>query len=266
VPPGFDAAVGQAAARGAPPPALTVRQPNDPTSGTFYLQAALDPALRLLADQPLPATIQTDTAASDPDDRNLFEQVGMRRFLVLGTVMFLVAMIAMLVVPIILAEEAEKKTLDALVMIASYGDVVTGKALVGLAYVAVSVALMLGITRIRPENVVAFGAAIGLLSVTLIGFGLLLGGLFRNANQLNTWSGVFLLPVLTPVFLVGLSDPGWLVALLQALPTSQGARLAINGLTGEAVFGDAWLGYLVIAAWGVLAYALLAWQLRRRQA
>src|SRR3712207_7907163 len=34
-----------------------------------------------------------------------------------------------------------------------------------------------------------------------------LGGLFRSANQLNTWSGFLLLPVITPVFLVGLPVP-----------------------------------------------------------
>jgi hypothetical protein len=43
-------------------------------------------------------------------------------------------------------------------------------------------------------------------------------------------------------------------------------KLAVNAATGETVFGDPWLSYLVIAAWGVVAYLLLAWQLNRRQA
>ncbi len=265
LPPGFDAAV-RAATGGGAPPSITVREPDDPTPGTYYLLAALDPALRVLADQRLPATIEVDTAVVDPADLDILGRVGLNHYLVLGTVMLLIGMTAMLVVPIILAEEAEKKTLDALVMIASHTDVVVGKALVGLTYVVVAVSLLLGVTRIRPDDLLAFGAALVLLSVALIGFGLLLGSVFRNANQLNTWSGVFILPVLTPVFLVGLSEPGWLVRLLDVLPTSQGTRLAINGLTGEAIFADAWLSYLVIAVWGVVAYALLAWQLRRREA
>jgi len=40
------------------------------------------------------------------------------------------------------------------------------------------------------------------LSVTLIGAGLLLGGLVRTVSQLNTWSTFPLLLVIMPVFFV----------------------------------------------------------------
>ena len=37
-------------------------------------------------------------------------------------------------------------------------------------------------------------------------------------------------------------------------------------VTGEEVFANAWFSYLVIAAWGGVAYLALAWRLNRRQA
>lgn len=266
VPAGFDEAVRQAATSGAPPPQLGVREPDAPTGGTVFLVQATEPALRQLAGQQLPVAFETTTAAAEPEDQIIFERVGFREYLVLGSVVFVIVMVSMLAVPVILAEETEKKTLDALVMIASYWDVILGKALVGLVYAAVSVAVLLGLTRLGPADYATFGAALLLLTITLIGFGLFVGGLFRNANQINTWSGVLLIPVLAPVFLVGVPGPRWLDVLLQIWPTSQGTRLAINGLTGERIFDRAWLSYTVIVAWGAVAYGLLHWQLQRRQA
>jgi ABC-type multidrug transport system permease subunit len=261
VPAGFDAAL-----RRGERPTVRVVEPESTTLGGDYVAAALEPALRQLAGQAEPARIETSTRAPDEDTRPVIERIGFREYSLLATVVFLVVMIAMLAVPVILAEEAEKKTLDALVLIASHADVVAAKALVGLAYAAVAVGLQMALTRLAPADPIAFAAALALLAVALTGFGLLLGGLFKNANQLNTWSGFLLLPVITPVFLVGLPMPATVDTVLLVLPTSQATRLALNGLSGEALFPDAWLSVLVVAAWGLAAYLLLLRQLRRREA
>ena len=250
---------------GEAPPLAIVEGP-DPGLGVRFVIGALEPALRDLAGQSLPATIRTDVAAPPPEEEAVFERLGFRRYSVLATILFLVVMISMLAVPVILAEEAEKRTLDALVMIASHADVVTAKALVGLTYILVSVSLQLALTGISPATPAIFIAALALLSVALIGCGLLLGSLFRNANQLNTWSGFLLMPVIAPVFLVGLPMPPTVETILTLLPTSQAMRLAINGVAGEPLFADPWLSVLVIAAWGVAAYLLLLRHLARRQA
>jgi hypothetical protein len=175
-------------------------------------------------------------------------------------------MIAMLVVPVVLAEEAEKKTLDALVLIASYLDVIAAKALVGLAYIVLALTIQLGFTRLAIGDGATFAVTLALLSVTLIGFGLLIGSIFKSANQLNTWSGFLLIPFIAPIFAVGVPTPDIVDGLLQVVPTSAGMRLAVNGVAGETVFANAWLSYAVIAFWGVVAYLVLAWQLNRRQA
>ena len=257
----FDARV-----RAGESPPLAVVTGTETDVAVRFVVTALEPALRRLAGQAFPATIQTGVAAPLEDEPAVFDVVGLRRYSILATVMFLIAMVAMLAVPVILAEETEKKTLDALVLIASHADVIAAKALVGLAYVVATVGLQLGLTGLWPEDPVVFGAAVLTLGVTLIGFGLLLGSLFRNANQLNTWSGFLLMPVIAPVFLVGLPVPDRVEAVLSALPTSQATRLALNGLSGQALFADPWLSFGVVIAWGVVAYLLLLSLLQRRQA
>ena len=259
VPAGFDAAV---AAGQAPP--LTVLTPPDTTAGTSYLLAALDPALRSLAGQGPPATVEVSaTAAPEP---TLFERIGLRTYMLTFSMIFLVGMIAIFAIPIILTEEIEKRTLDALVMVASFGDVMIGKALVGLAYIAVATVITVLLANADPGNVGLFGLAIAALSAALLGFGLFIGGLFRNANQLNTWGSFLLFPLLVPAFLVALPLPGWAHALVSALPTGAAAREITNGLTGETIYGNGVLSFAIMILWALAGFLLLGWQLRRRQA
>ena len=109
-------------------------------------------------------------------------------------------------------------------------------------------------------------AATVLLGITLIGFGLLLAGLFKNANQLNTWSGIILIPVLTPAFAIALPGPDWVETVSELTPTGAGMKLIMNSAAEEPIFSGNAMAFLVIAVWGVLAYGLLLWQLSRRQA
>lgn len=262
IPAGFDAAVRQGRS-----PELTVIRTSATNSSADFALSLLDSTLRTMAGQTPPATIQTDViTASDQGAGAIFEDLGPRRYALLAMVVMLIAMIGMLVVPVILAEEAEKKTLDALVMVASYTDVIAAKALVGLVYMVISLGFLLSLTGLSPANPALFVAAVLALSVTMIAFGLLLGAFFKNANQLNTWSGFIILPVIAPVFLVGLGMPRPVELLLKVLPTSQAGQLLINALSGRDYFGNVWLGFVVILAWGLAAFLLLARLLQRREA
>ena len=109
-------------------------------------------------------------------------------------------------------------------------------------------------------------AATGLLSISLIGFGLLMAGLFKSANQLNTWSGLLLLPVIAPAFAIGLPTPKIVGKIAEALPTGSAAKILMNSMAHERVFSNQMVSFAIIVAWGVLAFGLLLWQLSRRQA
>ncbi|MEA2584936.1 MAG: type transport system permease protein [Thermomicrobiales bacterium] len=261
IPAGFDAAV----ARGERP-TLTIVRPPGTNFGGDYVVAAIEPALRILAGQPPPATIDVAAVPETNEGRTVIDELGVRTWAVFAAIVMMIAMISMLAVPVILAEETEKRTIDALVLIASYGDVILAKALVGAVYVAVMVPLLLGITRLTPDDGLLFAVTVASLSATLIGFGLLLAGFFKNANQLNTWSGVILLPVIGPAFSVGLPVPDLVDRLASLFPTGSATKLLLDSASHESLFSNTATSFLVIAVWGVVAYALLYWQLSRRQA
>lgn len=259
LPAGFDRAL----AAGEMPTVAIVTSPSGSLGGD-YVQAALPGVLRQMAGSPEPATV-TVTATSDDDEESIFERIGPREWAVMSSLVTMIGMIAMLAVPIVLAEEAEKKTLDALTLVSSYAEVVVGKALLGVVYAAVMVPLLIVITGQTIEDWPIFVAATSLVTLTLIGFGLLMAGLFKSANQLNTWGGLLLIPVIGPAFAIALPLPDAVMAVVQRIPTGEAAKLLLNAATGEDLFQDQALSLAVIAAWGVLAYALLLWRLSRRE-
>jgi ABC-2 type transport system permease protein len=262
IPEGFDDAV----ARGATPQ-LGVLLPGSSSFGGGYVAAVMEAAVRRMAGQTTPATIQVTTiSAGEATAQAIFDRLGPRKYFVLVAIVMEIAMISMFAVPIILTEEVEKRTIDALALVSSYLDIVAAKALVGITYIVVAVGWLVALTRISPERIALFAAAVAALSVTLIGFGLLIGGLFHSANQLNTWGGVIILPILAPAFAVGLPIPGWLEKIFEAIPTSQAVRVMVDSLTNQSFFGGTWLSFVVMVLWALVAYAVLIQRLQRREA
>ena len=261
IPPGFDVDVA-----GGAQPRLRVIQPPRANFNGDYVTAALEPALRIMAGQHVPAIIELSYAPIADENRAIIDKIGLRTWAVFAAIVMMISMISMLAIPVILAEETEKRTLDALVLIASYTEVIVAKALVGIVYVAVMVPLLLAITKLRPYDVVLFVGAVAALSVTLIGMGLFLAGFFTSANQLNTWSGIILIPVIAPAFTVGLGAPEIIDRVASSFPTGSATKLILDTATRESLFSDAAFSFLVIAVWGAIAYGLLYWQLSRRQA
>lgn len=261
LPTDFDAAV----TSGLDPPLIAV-VPEDRSFGSDYVLAALDPALRQMSGQTLPAQITVDTIAEDPDEQTVFDRIGARTYLVLVSLVMMIVMTAMIAIPIVLAEETEKKTIEALALVASYPEIVIAKALLGLLYVGFASALLLVVTNLYPKDWPMFVATTLSLGLTTVGFGLLLAGVVKSASQLNTWSGLVILPILAPVFLVGTGLSDRIEQVAQAFPTGAGMKLFIDSASDASVFGDAARSFAIIAVWGIAAYLLLVWQLSRRRA
>jgi ABC-2 type transport system permease protein len=259
IPDGFDAQIASGEN-----PRLTIIRPQDSSIGGDYVAASIAPVLRAMAGQTEPAQLDIQSV-EEHESSNIITRVGLRKYFVLASIIMLVGMIAMLAVPVILADEADKHTLDALVMVASYGEVIIAKALFGMTYILVGVPLLLAITGIMPEDPLLFFSGLAAFGIALVGFGLLLGGLF-TASQLNTWGGLLLLPVLFPAFVTGLPVPRALELIALAIPTSHATRISLNGISGEAIFGQIWLSFVVIALWALAGYGLLLWRLSRREA
>lgn len=262
VPGGFDRAL-----KGGASPKLTVILPASPSFGGDYVAAILDPVTQSLAGKVPAATIaRVMLPATAGTSDSAFAALGPRKIFVLVAVVLMIAMIAVYALPAVLTEEREKRTMEALTLIASGAEVIVAKSLFGLTYCVISVPLMLAVTRVVPEDVALFVVAIVLTSVTLVGFGLLLGGLMRTQTQLNTWSTVALLPMLLPAIVAGLPTPGWAGAIVFVIPTAQTMRLGVNALAGRQLFGAEWLSVAIILGWAVAGYGLVWWRLSRQEA
>lgn len=261
IPAGFDAAVSAGQS-----PDLQVLLPQNSSIGGQYILATLDPILRSMAGQQLPATVAVSTVALDPANLSIIDKMSMRTWSIVLSLLLMVSMVALLAIPIILAEETEKKTIDALVMISSYGEVVIAKALLGVSYVAVMTTILLGITRLRPESWPWFVISLALLAICLLGFGLLLGSVFKSATQLNTWSGLLLIPAVIPASLIGLGISDWVDRIAGLTPTGAGMKLLTNAFTDPRVYSEPLRSLAVLIVWVVIFYALLLWQLSRRRA
>lgn len=260
LPGGFDASL----AAGSTPPVTLVR-PQGSTSGADYVTSVLNAALRQMAGQKTPATIALETVKEPDSAVSVITTIGIRNYMVLATLIMIVAMIAIYVLPVLLTEEYEKKTADALLLVGTQSDIVAAKVLVGLFAIAVSVPLLLIVTRLSPANVALFAGALAALSVALIGVGLLLGALVKTVSQLNNWSSIPLLVMIMPAFFV-IDLPGWAQTALAASPGTQAVRMLVDGFAGRPVYGGWAVGFGIIAAWSVVIYAMLVRTLARREA
>lgn len=260
IPEGFDAAVAAGES-----PDLQVLLPASSSIGGQYLLASLDPVLRTMAGQQLPANLTVDAIELDPANLTVIDKMSFRTWSIVLSLVLMVSMVALLAVPIILAEETEKKTIDALVLVSSYGEVVIGKALLGVTYVAIMSAILLGITRLRPIDNAQFLISMIVLAICLLGFGLLLGSVFKSATQLNTWSGLFLIPAVIPASIIGLGLPSIVDQIAGLIPTGAGMKLLTNAFSDTRIYDDSWQAVAVLIVWAAVVYALLLWQLSRRR-
>jgi ABC-type Na+ efflux pump permease subunit len=260
---GFDAAV-----RAGSSPACTVVLPAGQASfGGDYIAAVVDRAVQSLTDRPPTAVIVRQQTAPNPGGGSVaLDAVGQRKIFVLVAIILLLAMVAVYAVPAVLVEETEKKTMDALTLIASTAEVIAAKAQFGVTLSVVSVPVLLVVTRGRPADAVGLLIAVLLSAVVLVGIGLLFAGVVRSQQQLNSWSGLLLLPLLAPAFTIGLPTPGIVNKVLAFLPTVYTFRLAAEAFAGRTLYPDTWLSYVVLVAWGLAAYGLVWWRLAHQEA
>ncbi len=247
-------------------PSLEIVLPPVQSIGAEYVLAAIDPAIRTISGQPPLAEMSVVVLDERLGTRSIIDQVGARSYFVLFSQVMMIAMVGMLALPIVLTEETEKGTIEALSLVSSYGEIVSAKALLGMVYVGASSALLVGVTRIVPDDWPVYVLAITALGLTVIGFGLLLAGLLKNANQLNTWSGLVLLPVITPAFLVGLGESSTIGRIAGLTPAGAAMNLLLDSATESRLNENLWQSLVIVMVWGVAAYALLVWQLSRRNA
>jgi ABC-2 type transport system permease protein len=178
----------------------------------------------------------------------------------------MILMMGIFLVPSLLFEEKEAKTMQALLVSpASIGQVVTGKALAGLFYILVTAVMIFAISWadvVHWEMVMLFVIGGGVLSV---GVGLTLGSFFETQQDVAGWVTALLLLLVGAVLvsMLGVELPAPVASLLPWVPSVALAEVC------RAVFSGPVAGTQVLASLGVILavslplYAAVIWRVRR---
>ncbi|HEV7807490.1 MAG TPA: ABC transporter permease [Solirubrobacteraceae bacterium] len=255
--------------RAAPPDAparADVLVPENATPATQAVVALVDDAVAATSGRPPASDVRLRLLPVATADQKPAELVDQSTILVVTAIIMLLGFVALIVVPMQTAEEIGSGTFGALRLAATGPEILSAKAISGLLYAVGGTALTIVLTGIDAHDPVRlYGGAFG-LAVSLVGFGLLLGMLSGNPNQINTYGGFLVLPVILAGSAVLFVDSGIAKMVLDVLPFSQGARLLFDGVSAQEPFHTGIVAWLVLAAWSLAGFAVLRRVAIRRDA
>lgn len=169
------------------------------------------------------------------------------------------------VVPYLLVEEKEKRTLQALLLSpARPAEIILGKAMTGLFYSAIISAVLIALNQGWQGNWPVTLLALFLGALLIVSVGLLLGSLSSSTNQVNTWSSVVMLVLMLPSWIAPLSLPAYLRSAFRLIPTYPLASILTRALNGNAGLGTVWGDLLFLTGAVIVVFLLVVWITRRR--
>jgi len=212
---------------------------------------------------PIPVQLVWIDIAKDPNAQKL-GGFDLNKMLLPLLMLLAFGMTGALVVPLLLVEEKEKRTLDFLLTSpASLTEIVTGKALTGVVYSLLIATVLLALNHKLVGNwpLTMLTILLGLLFVVAVG--LFMGSLFQNTMQVNTWASLVLLALLAPSFPAP-GMPASLETAMHFIPTYyfiDALKLSLAGTASARLWGD--LAVLLICT--LLAFFAATWALRRQR-
>jgi len=177
-----------------------------------------------------------------------------------------ILMIGIFIVPSLLFEEKETKTMQALLVSpASIGQVVLGKALAGLFYILVTAVMIFAISWvdvIHWDVVILFVIGGGLFSVAV---GLLLGTLFEKQQDMVGWMTALLLLLVGTVLvkMLGIELPALVKSILTWVPSVALAEISREIFSETVSAVQVWTNFGIIMVISLLLYALVIWKVQR---
>ena len=178
---------------------------------------------------------------------------------------YFIFFVALLVIPHLMLEEKQTRTLDALLTSpASPGQVVLGKALAGFFYILIIGGLALILQR---AYVVHWGLALVAFvgyALFAIGLALALGSLIKSVQQLTIWTLVLSLFLVVPaVFFMEPAVKASIRGILRWFPSAALASLfRLSCSTGDTA-AQVWPNVTVAVASIAAAFGLVIWKVRR---
>ncbi len=170
-------------------------------------------------------------------------------------------------VPLLVMEEKEKHTMEALMVSpASYSQVVLGKTIAGLFYcfTAASVVLAINFSMVNHWWVVILAVLGGAFFTVAIG--LLVGTLFDHQASMNMWLGLILILLIMPVFLeqtLGERWPDAIAAIVPWLPSIAMTEMVRASLSNSLMLDQVMLNLGIMLGFTALLLAAVVWRVRR---
>src|SRR5687767_5420677 len=232
---------------------------NNIEQATFRL--LMERQVASLVEHPIPAQLIWIDVAKETKSTG---QINITQMLLPLVLLLAFCLTGAFVVPLLLVEEKEKRTMDFLLTSpAGRTEIVAGKALTGVVYSVLIAGVLLAINRQLIGNWPRTLLTILLGLLLIVSIGLLMGSLFKNTMQVNTWASVALLVLLAPTFPVP-GSPALLEAAMGVLPTYyvvEALKLSLAGSTSALI----WVHLAVVLACTFIALFAGSWLLRREQ-
>ncbi|MCO5188780.1 MAG: ABC transporter permease [Anaerolineae bacterium] len=192
---------------------------------------------------------------------------GVLEFSASVALLFVVTMIGISLIPNLMLEEKQAKTLDALMVApVSPADLVAGKALAGAFYGMVGSLMVLFIFRyiIVLWPLAMLSALLGVLFMTAIG--LLLGNIIESRAQLQLVAWFVILPLMIPPILILLEGliPNGVIGVLRWIPTVSITAMYRLSFTIDAGLSHIWRDLVVVAVVTLALFALVVVSVRRQ--
>ncbi len=181
-------------------------------------------------------------------------------------IVFVTIMVGLSLVPHLILEEKQSKTLDALLISpASSAHVTLAKAVVGLFYGIVSIGVAFAINHdlIVQWQLAILAAICG--SLFTISLGLLLGTIIETRQQLALWYWVLIVPLFIPAIASLFADmlPVWLVSVAQWIPSVALFDLLCVSFSNQTGFELYGMRFALLLSSTALVLTLVSWRMRR---
>ncbi len=173
------------------------------------------------------------------------------------------------VVPLLLVEEKESRTMDVLSVSPAEGrHILAGKTLAGFVYCLATglVIALLNLQLIVHWEILALTLLLG--SFFFVSAGLLIGTLAGSPTSAAFWGGPLILISVLPVILELFQNdswPAWLNAALPWLPMSLILRLFRLAIAGQAPAQAVWQTAAVLGGMAAVLYLVVVWLTRQRE-
>jgi ABC-2 type transport system permease protein len=222
-------------------------------------QAFFETQLAAFAGQPVRIDVEGHTVYPGPDSTG-------QPVLVSISLVVVIITISGVLVPYLMVEEKETRTMDALLVSpARISQVVVGKAIAGMVYGLVAAAVVFAFNR---TLVVHWEwAVLATLCGTLfaVSAGLLLGSVFDNPQNMGPWMGFLFALLLMPVFLSMLkpSLPAFLSTVMPWIPSAALDKLFRISFSGGVSLDQALSNLGILVGSALLLLSAVAWIVRR---